>query len=351
MRGPLTATERQAVSESSLFRTADVGLQHARENLPYIRRTIADVPRNDSSEWAIVVAAGPSLHTRQPSQAILAAGFDGTIVAIDVALRSCLHNGLIPQYVLSLDPNPELIIRCFGDPDLHLRLDNDYFRRTELDPVSKADEATRNTGLIQLVNRYGPSMNAVLSTSVAGIVTRRVLDAGMEVYWWNPLYDDWEAADSYTRRVWTMNHVPCMVGGGNVGTAAWVFAHAVLRKQHIALVGMDFGYPPGTSVFNTQRYYELCEFFGEEHAAQGLIPIFNPHLGETWLTDPTYDWYRQAFIEMVQLADCHTYNCTEGGVVFGEGIHWTPLKGFLSKWKAASSRRKRRRAHGESIVH
>jgi hypothetical protein len=40
-------------------------------------------------------------------------------------------------------------------------------------------------------------------------------------------------------------------------------------------------------------------------------------------------WYRKVFLEMVADASCVTYNCTEGGIVFGEGIIFSPLKDFL----------------------
>ena len=337
MRGPLSKRELAAVSEASLKTTGDLGLKHAVENQPYVKKTIADVADGLPGDWAIVVSAGPSLHLRDQAKAILASKFEGAIIAVDAALGYCLRNGLVPHYVVSVDPHPQLLIRWYGDPDLHKRSETDYFRRTELDPALHVDEEARNVEQIELVNRFGPKMKAILGTSVANNVARRVLEAGMDLYWWNPLYDDWDSANSYTRRAWNMNHVPCMVGGGNVGTAAWVFAHSVLRKKHVGLIGMDFAYPLGTPVFNTQRYYELHDFFGKAHAADGLIAIMNPHLGETWLTDPTYDWYRQSFQELVKIADCLTYNCTEGGLIFGEGIHWKSLEEFLLLSKANAS--------------
>lgn len=346
MRGPLTEAELKAVSDSSLLVTGDLGLRHAAENLPLIQKTIHDVRDTHPGDWTLVVSAGPSLHRHHQAPTILASGFTGAIITVDAALGYCLRNGLVPHYVLCVDPHPEYVIRWFGDPELHRRRDTDYFRRTELDPALHTDEVAKNTEQVRLVNQHGPRMKAILGTSVAHNVARRVLDAGMDLYWWNPLYDDWEAPNSYTRRAWEMNRVPCMVGGGNVGTAAWVFAHAILRKQHVGMVGMDFGYPPGTHVFNTQRYYELRDFFGEERAADGLIAIPNPHLGEAWLTDPTYDWYRQTFREMVKIAACRTYNCTEGGVIFGEGIHWTTLKDFLALWKAQDAAGAQGGTHG-----
>lgn len=336
MRWGLTPSELQAVGEGSLRYTGDLGLANARYNLPYIKRSIVELQGerwpHEMGNSVLVITAGPSLHRQNPAKLILESGYKGTIIAVDAALSYCLRNDLVPHYVVTVDPHRVLMLRWFGDPEFDQRPPDDYFQRQELDPTLGVDERVKNAQNIELVNRFGPHMKLVISTSVAVGVTRRCLDAGMTLYWWNPLYDDWEDPNSYTRRAYEMNHLPCMVGGGNVGTSAWVFAHSILEKQHVGLVGMDFSYPAGTPFFNTQRYYEMKEFFGEENIAQGYIQVYNPHLGETWFTDPTYEWYRQGFLDLVRRAPCVTYNCTEGGIIFGEKIEWTSLKQFLANY-------------------
>jgi hypothetical protein len=74
----------------------------------------------------------------------------------------------------------------------------------------------------------------------------------MALFWWNPLYDDYDRPDSVSRKLFALNRLPCINGGGNVGTAAWVLAHAILAKRRVALVGVDFGYAPGTPYAKTQ---------------------------------------------------------------------------------------------------
>ena len=133
------------------------------------------------------------------------------------------------------------------------------------------------------------------------------------------------------RSLFEANRIPCMVTGGNVGTSAWVFAHAILGCRHVAVVGMDLGYAPGTPPQNTQYYHELKELLGDR-LAEAFIAVPNPHLGETWLTDPTYYWYRKVFLELAAEADCATYNCTEGGTVFSDRVPFTPLDDFLMKF-------------------
>jgi hypothetical protein len=91
---------------------------------------------------------------------------------------------------------------------------------------------------------------------------------------------------------------------------------------------MDFSYAPGTPMENTQYFRELVELFGDQ-AHDAIIPVKNPHLGETWLTDPAYHWYRDSFLELAAQADCATTNCTEGGILFGPPVRWMPLQAFL----------------------
>ncbi|MGO9016323.1 MAG: 6-hydroxymethylpterin diphosphokinase MptE-like protein [Dissulfurispiraceae bacterium] len=323
--------ELHMLSEATFRKTADVGLKNAEANQPYIGKTIKDLKREMSEKPpkpAIVISAGPSLHRKRSIETIKKANGNCHIIAVDGALGHCLRNGVIPDFVITVDPDEHRIIRWFGDPRLDERPEDDYFRRQDLDPALNTNELARNRELIQLVNSYGPGITTIISTSVTPEITLRCRDAGMRLYWWNPLYDDYEKSDSVSRKIYQMNHVTCMVTGGNVGSSAWVFAHSILNSPDVVLVGMDFSYPPGTNVLNTQYYTILKELFPDQ-PSHGLIEIHNPYLNETWLTDPGYYWYSQCFLQMAPHASCKTYNCTEGGILFGEGIVFSGLADTL----------------------
>lgn len=323
----------EVIAEATYRKTAGIGLEHAQANLPYLRRTIADLegvsPERPS---AIVLCAGPSLHRHPTAEFLKASGYPdhGVLVATDGALGYCLRNDLIPDFVVSVDPHPTRIIRWFGDPDLAKRPDDDYFHRQDLDPYFHQEEHKRNQELLELVNHHGSKIRAVLATSVSPALTRRVQEAGMPIYWWNPIYDDFDEPRSVTRRLFEMNRVPCMVAGGNCGTAAWVFAGSILKKETVALVGMDLSYAPGTPLSSTQYYSELRDLFAER-AEEAYRKVWNPHLKEMWYTDPAYWWYRESFLEMARQASWATHNCTQGGILFGEGIHWQSPEQFLAQ--------------------
>jgi hypothetical protein len=120
-----------------------------------------------------------------------------------------------------------------------------------------------------------------------------------------------------------------MIAGGNCGTAAWVFAGAVLEAPVVALAGMDLGYAPGTPLTHTQYFPELRELFGDDYE-RAYITVNNPYLGNGWFTDPTYWWYRETLLELAALAPFKTVNCTEGGILFGDSVAWSTLDSFLN---------------------
>lgn len=320
------------LSEATLKKTAALGLKHAKENLPFLNKTIRDLQKelkNEPKKPGLIVSGGPSLHKKKSIEVIRQSGFKGYIVSADGSFGHCLRNGLVPDFVVTVDPDPHRIIRWFGDPRLSERPVDDYFRRQDLDPALNKDEIERNEELLNLVNKYGPQVKLIISTSVSPEITQRCLDAGMKLYWWNPLYDDYDNPESVSKKVFKLNKVPCMVTGGNVGTSAWVFAQSILQCPQVLLVGMDCSYPPGTKVENTQYYEHLKEIF-PENPTEGLVNIFNPHLQETWTTDPGYYWYAQIFLQLAKMAPGKTYNCTEGGILFGECIEFAQLSEVLT---------------------
>lgn len=320
------------IADNTLRERAPIGIENARRNLPHIRRSVLDLPKELSAAGrdAVVIAAGPSLRRQKIVSRLKALKKRPLLVCCDGALAACLRESLVPDIVVSIDPHHDRIVRWFGDPHLDRRPDDDYFRRQDLDIEFRENERARNQEVLDLVNRYGSKICAALATSAAPAVTERCVEAGMSLFWWNPLYDDWTQPGSYSRQVFDLTGgIPCMTGLGHCGGAAWVLAHAVLECRRTAIVGMDLGYPDGTSVVNTQ-YYEYVRHLPTHQAERMLLRIENPHTGSGYMTDPVYYWYRESMLEAVKQADCTTVNCSGEGILFGEGILWGSLEEFVA---------------------
>lgn len=324
------------LDQITLHKVREIGFANAVANAARVSKgkSIVDLNIPSANDSALVIAAGPSLHRTGPEKYIDKTTYKGVLVATESSLSWCLKRGIVPDLVVTLDPHASRIVRWFGDPTFNetKRRSDDYFARQDQDPGFR-DEMKHNQGLVELVNQFGSKIKIAISTSASTAVVDRAYEAGMDVYWWNPMYDDYDIKDSLTRKVHKMNGLPCVNAGGNVGSACWVFAHAVLKKKKVGLLGMDFGYYPDTPFTQTQYYKEILSLVGEGHLDEIYMPIHNPFTNVTYYTDPAYLWYRDGFLEMVQQAGTETHNCTGGGILFGPGIVWTPLDVFMNENK------------------
>ena len=316
-------------------RHGQIGVENAKRNLPFIigGQSISAL-RNlkvGDGDSAVVIAAGPSIKRHDPIATIKAANYQGAIIATESSLSYCLRNGIIPDLTITLDPHATRIVRWFGDPSLTKKSlkEDDYFSRQDMDSAF-ADEMQANREILDLLNRHGHKIKIALCTSASEAVVNRVLETNMDIYWWNAMWDDPDQDGSTTEKIQRSNGVPSVNAGGNVGAAAWMMADAVLDKKHVALTGMDYSYYDGTPYRNTQYYHESVNLIGEENLDSLYIRIHNPHLDSWFFTDPTYMWYQECFKQMVLEADCQTYNCTNGGILFGDGIKFIPLEDFLN---------------------
>jgi hypothetical protein len=319
----------------TLMKVTQAGFDNARANSAQIAQgknilALRDSPLMEGDD-ALVIAAGPSIHRFETDKIIKESNFKGTIVATESAMSWCLRHDIVPDLVVTLDPHPDRIVRWFGDPALTEQglARDDYFTRQDMDPKFREDQLRFNQELVDLLNANGSRIRIAIASSASTAVVQRATETGMDIYWWNPMYDDYDKDDSLTRKIHEMNGLPCVNAGGNVGSACWVFAHAVLEKTRIGLVGVDFAYYLDTPYDRTQYYKEILDLVGPERLDEVFVRVFNPHLEREFYTDPAYLAYRNAFLEMSQEAEFETYNCTGGGILFGSQINWMPLQEFL----------------------
>ena len=309
-------------------------IEHARANQTDVKKSIKDLPplKGAKAASAIIISAGPSVHKRNSIKRIKAANFSGTIICADGAYIACLKAGLIPDFVLTLDPHPTRIVRWFGDHDFEKHTENDdYFARQDLDVEFRKNTIEQNKKHIELVNKHGSLTKAIVASSAPRNVVTRLKEARFDMYWWNPLVDDPREEDSLTRQIYSMNRLPCLNTGGTVGTAAWVFASATLKIPTLALVGMDFGYYHDIPLEQTQTYYELVNHVGTaEGIEQFFVEYTNPLTREKFYTDPTYFWYRKNFLELFEKTHHTTFNCTEGGTLLNPRLACITLDEFLT---------------------
>ena len=215
---------------------------------------------------AVIIAAGPSIKRHDPLKEIKKNKFKGLVVSTDSGLNYCLANDVVPDLIVTVDPNETRIVRWFGDPSLNEKKMNedDYFRRQELDD-DFYNEYEANKKLINLVNKSCRNMKIALSTSSSASVVERVMEVGMDIFWWNPMLDDPSQENSYTNKIYKENSLPCINSGGNVGAAIWMILDAIIGVKNIALTGFDFSYYNDSDYYHTQSYHHAVDLVGKKN--------------------------------------------------------------------------------------
>lgn len=311
-------------------------LSQATRNRDFIEKSIKRLspPARDKAESAIIICSGPSLKRQRTLEKLKSSDYPGALIAADGAYLACLKIGLVPDYVLTVDPHPSRIVRWFGDPDFEQNSNgDDYFRRQDLDVALQEDSKVQNQEHIDLVNRFANQTKMLICACTSPSVEQRTRAAGFDRYWWNPVVDLPQSPESLTRRLYNINKLPCMNTGGQCGTACYVFAATILNIKNVAMVGMDCGYYSDTPYRQTQCYYELLKQTGSEDDLDEFFPKFTfPLTGESFYTDPSYFRYREIFLELRRQLDTTTFNCTEGGILFGPGVICSKLEEFIKRF-------------------
>lgn len=314
---------------------ASVLLKHAKNNSPFIKKSIKDVPAlaGEKAESAIILSAGPSLRRKNSLEKIKQANYKGTIIAVDGTYIAALRAGIVPDYIVTLDPHTTRMVRWFGDPNFEKNATrDDYFMRQDLDVEFRKNTLKQNVENIELFNKHASQTKGIVATSAPENVVGRMDEANCQMYWWNPLVDDPTEEDSLTKQLHGLNKLPCMNTGGTVGTAAWIFAATRLKIKNIALVGVDYGYYNDTPHNKTQTYYELINKLGsDENIEDFFIENTFPLTDEKFFIDPTYYWYRKNFLDlMYKVEGINTFNCSEGGTLVDDHVKCVWLDDFLN---------------------
>lgn len=299
----------------------DTILRNTTENSEGIEKTIREI--EPDARAALIVSAGPSLY-RQNILKRIWGRFLGNVIATDGAYIQCLKAGIVPDYVITLDPHPTRMVRWFGDPDFAKNSEgDDYFERQDLDIAFRENAARANEQNIELVNEHAFRSKFIVCTTAPRNVVERLNAAGVVPYWFAPLVDN--GPESLTKQMTEISGCPAINTGGTVGTAAWVFAHSILRSGQIAVVGMDFGYAMDTPFEQTQSYNMLKQY---ENIAE-FYPHFSGYWGEAY-TDPTYWWYRENFLDLLNANKARVINCSGEGLLFGPHVGCMDLEQWLA---------------------
>ena len=251
---------------------------------------------------AVVIGAGPSVRNNNHLELLSKSHYKGVIVCTDRMLIPCLKNGITPKkfpkfYVLTMEPK-DVTLKLYNDP---------------------------------IVKKYYKGIITVLSTCTEHETVEVIKKNNLEIFWFHPLIDDYRKPGSINKIMNLMSKsksnptgLPGLQTGGNVGCFSWIFSWVILGCSPISLIGLDLGHNANTPLKKTRHYNEYLRIFknNKSEASKYFKIIKNTDLRIEVLSDPVFDFYREAFLDLVKRSPkwVKTINCTEGGSLFGNGI-------------------------------
>jgi hypothetical protein len=279
-----------------------------RENMPYIVENpdIKEVFGKHENTPAITIGAGPSLFDNASGtdhlKMIAESDFDGVIIATDRILKDCYEYGIHPDYVVVVDGSERIYDRFF---------DHDIVR----------ENAHHTTAII--TNHTNPSVVKEWGEYGGGIV---FFTSGISQ----------EILPNAASIIGLITDNTELNSGGNCGSFSINAAHS-MKCNPVALIGMDFSYKIGTPLSDThyyQSYKDRTGFTDEEMWDNELFKTFhNPFFDTDCIVDTMFLTYaeplRDYWIKEFGKNGTRIINCTEGGVLYGDGIECGWFKDWL----------------------
>ena len=264
---------------------------------------------------AIVIGAGPAIYEKKHLEILANSNYQGVIACTDRMLATCLKNGITPKkfpkfFVLSMDPY-EITIKYYDD---------------------------------EIIKKHSKRISHIMSTCTIHETVEICKNYGFNIFWYHPLIDDFRKPESINKIMNMMcksdknpDGFPGLQTGGNVGCFSWIFSWAVLGCSPIGLIGLNMGVDGDTPLEKTQHYSQVLNHFNNDKSkvSKRYRKVFNKDFGTESLLDPVFDFYREAFLDLVVRAPkwARTINATEGGSLFGKRIKNMKFADFLNTYK------------------
>lgn len=255
---------------------------------------------------AVVIGAGPSLqeyhHLELLAESKLYTNKIGTIITTSHGLKDCLEAGIVPDYMILIDPEPVMI---------------DHFNHS-------------------IVEKHMKEVTAIFTISI----NHEVFEAwkGNKIFF-QSIIPESTIPNVHAVLSGLFRNITEMDAGANAGTTSFSVA-TLMGCNPIALIGMDLSFLPDTPVEETPYYNTFRPAFETKEEMMKECYHFHTHsfFGNKCYTDKIYYNFVRGFISGAKLAKdkkgVRTINCSGRGVIdqqdIIENMHFTD---FLKKWE------------------
>lgn len=280
------------ISERTYWLREKLWWNNLAENLPRIRNGRGTLELKDTCAGpCVVVGAGPSIE--KFGQFELLKKFKGHVIATDRMLVPLLKEGIVPEYVVSVDGD-EVVADFYKDPI-----------------VENA--------------RVKAVFNSQVHPSVAAICPG-------EIFWFSVVMDNINGPMSVSRVMYWMTGEKTLASSyGNAGGFAWALGE-FLGHRIVILVGMDLSYGPDVQPMNTTYWNGFLEMAkGKVQDALKHYRYDSNPFGFKVVTDDVFNGYREVLHHGIQVSMAKTINCSPYTVLHGTRISTMSLEEALKR--------------------
>jgi hypothetical protein len=308
---PPEVTDVMAAGVHTSVNLMPMWTKNIRKNMPYIVKTpdVKEVVgKYEGTTPAIVIGAGPSIYDNASGtdhlEMIADSNFEGVIIATDRILPDCYEHGVFPDYVVVVD----------GSERVHKFFDHDIVREN----IHRTTAILANHTHSSIVKEWDEQVGDILFYT-ASIPNEMLPNASSII---GLIADNTE-----------------LNSGGNCGSFAVNIAH-YMKCNPVAIIGLDLSYKTGTPISETQYYQsykEQTQLTDEEMWENELFQMFHhPFFNTDCFTDTMFKTYsdplQDVWIPAFGETGTRIINCTEGGMIYGDGVECGWFKDFLEEF-------------------
>ena len=259
---------------------AKLGLWTAnlRDNFSIINscKDITSLPKLDSSALCIAAGESTKLHYDEIKQ------FKGKIFSCEKNLISLLEEGIIPDYVVSIDGS-DIMTQFINNP---------------------------------IVDKYSDRMTGVFATTVSPKFIDRW--KGKKIFF-NAWLDDQNEIKSVSLVFQELTQKATMHTGGHCGATLWFLAY-YLQANLIVLLGLDMAYPLSIPDLSYTSLWEGIKHLPREEILKYYRRETNP-FGEIIITDYVWDGFKDSWMSWIrEMQEYKTIQCSDYTILHEDPI-------------------------------
>lgn len=250
-----------------------------RDNLETINscKDITEIPMISGSVLCVASGASADLHLSDIPE------FRGKIFSCERNLVQLLENGIVPDYVLSIDGS-EIMTQFIDNP---------------------------------IVDRHAERMTGVFATTISPMFLKRW--HGKKIFF-NAWLDNIDETKSVSLVFQEITRKATMHTGGNCGTTLWFLAY-YLKANPIVLLGLDFAYPVTIPDLSHTQIWDGIKHLPKEEILAYYRRETNP-FGNEIITDYVWEAFKDAWLSWVkEMQEYETIQCSDYTI-----LHQPPLK-------------------------